>query len=144
MRPKKTVLCVGPCEFRLSRQAFVLETHGYRVLRATTAAGALKVIAEREVRPDVLVTEYELDDFSGNRLAEDAKLMSPDLPVLVISHMMVTFDNATSANRFLPKMHCDAATVLDSIRILASRRPGPKKTLTTPIYKPEAEETAVA
>lgn len=147
MRPKKVVLFVSANKQRLSCLAFVLETRGFRVLRAQDAREAIDVMVASGFGYsclELLVTEYELPLVDGDRLTQLAKELYPDLPVLLMSYTLLGFDQPHSADFFLPKGCTDAATVVERVRILTARKRGPKKQLTPPVFLPATEERVVA
>lgn len=130
MRPKKTVLYVGANEARLSCQTFLLETRGYRAVAAESGAEAVKILGEMRLGTvDVLVTELELPDISGDELARRAKLMHPGLPVLLLSYQLCGYDHELFADAFLPRGCHEPAVLLERIRAMAARKRGPKKAM---------------
>lgn len=133
MRPRKTILCVEDNEQALSVRKFMLETRGYRVLAMTTAVAALEHL--RAAVPgtiDLLMADLMLSGMGGNELVQRAKQLHPTMPTLIISGMVTNFDRAASADAFLPKGACNAAEVLDRIRLLVARKRGPKKQSAVP------------
>jgi CheY-like chemotaxis protein len=57
---------------------------GYKVVEATSAEDALKLVAEG-LEPDVLVTDHLMPGMTGVELARNLRLARPELPVLLIS-----------------------------------------------------------
>ena len=128
MRPRKTILCVEDNEQILSVRKFMLETRGYRVLAATNASAALEYLeAALPGSIDLLLSDVVLPGMDGNELARRAKLMHPTLPTLLVSGMVTNFDRGAQADAFLPKGACNAAEMLDRIRVMVARKRGPKK-----------------
>jgi two-component system response regulator CpxR len=128
MRPRKTILCVEDNEQILSIRKFLLETRGYRVLSAGSAAEALEFL--QGALPgsiDLLLSDLILPQMDGNELARRAKQIHACLPVLIVSGTVTSFDRAVFADAFLPKGACAPAELLDRIRILVARKRGPKK-----------------
>jgi two-component system response regulator CpxR len=128
MRPRKTILCVEDNEQVLSVRKFLLETRGYRVLPMLSAAEALEYL--KDAMPgsvDLLLTDLILPQMDGNDLIRRAKQIHPGLPTLLISGTVSSFERAAAADAFLPKGACNAAEMLDRIRILVARKRGPKK-----------------
>lgn len=145
MRPKKVVLCVDCCEFRLSRRVFLLQTWGYEVLRAESSVGAMEIlVCRRPSSIDVMVCDLLMQDMDGNELTRRAKQIHPSLPVMLVSEVVTHFDRELFADVFLPKGANIPAEVVERVRILAARKRGPKKQLTPPVYMPETEERASA
>lgn len=131
MRPKKIVLCVDDNEAVLSQRCFLLETHGYRTLRAATPEVALGLVAAAEAYGPgsiaLLLTDLVMPGMDGNELARMVKRMRPSLPVMIASGMVVNYDCATHADAFLPKGAASAAEMLERVKILCARKRGPKK-----------------
>ncbi len=128
MRPRKTILCVEDNEQILSIRKFMLETRGYRVVTAISAAEALDQIhAAAPGAIDLLLSDLIMPQMDGNELARRAKQHNPALPVLLVSGTVTNFDRATAADAFLPKGACTPVELLDRIRLLVARKRGPKK-----------------
>jgi two-component system response regulator CpxR len=128
MRPRKTILCVEDNEQILSVRKFLLETRGYRVLTASTAAEAMEHLqAASPGSIDLLLSDLILPQMDGNELVRRAKQIHPFLPALLVSGTVTSFDRAAAADAFLPKGGCTPAEMLDRIRILVARKRGPKK-----------------
>ena len=128
MRPRKKILLVDNNEQVLSVRKFMLETRGYRVITATTSAGALEQVeAALPGSIDLLLADIILPGMDGNELVRRAKQMQPALPALLVSAAVSNFDRASAADAFLPKGACSTAEMLDRIRVLVARKRGPKK-----------------
>ncbi len=143
MRPRKTILMVEDNEQLLSIRKFLLETRGYRVLAAGSAAAALEHLeAALPGSIDLLISDLMLPQMDGNELVRRAKQLHPLLPTLLVSGTVTAFDRAAAADAFLPKGACTPVEMLDRIRILVARKRGPKKQV-QPVSMP-AEALAVA
>lgn len=128
MRPRKTIICVDDNEQVLSVRKFLLETRGYRVLAFREGAHALEYL--REALPgsvDLLLADLLLPGMDGNTVVQRAKELHPCLPTLVVSGTVTNFDRAVAADAFLPKGASTPAELLDRIRVLVTRKRGPKK-----------------
>lgn len=133
MRPRKTILCVESNEQALSIRKFMLETRGYRVVGMTTAASALEHLENTlPGTVDLLLADLMMPGMDGNELVRRAKQLHPALPTMLISGMVSNFDRAAAADAFLPKGSCNAAEMLDRIRLLVARKRGPKKQMAVP------------
>jgi CheY-like chemotaxis protein len=134
MRPRKTIVCVEDNEQVLSVRKFLLETRGYRVLAMASGAEALDYL--RGAMPgsvDLLLADLIMPQMDGNELVRRAKQMHPAMPTLLVSGTVSNFDRAAAADAFLPKGACTAAEMLDRIRIMVTRKRGPKKQLAVPV-----------
>lgn len=137
MRPKKNILCVDDNEQVLSVRTFLLETRGYRV---TALASPHEAIAHLENSLpgsiDLLLCDLVMPQMDGNELVRRAKQLHPSLPAMIVSGTVSAFERATRADVFLPKGACSPAEMLERIRILVTRKRGPKKAVPPP--PPEA------
>lgn len=128
MRPRKLILCVEDNEQILSVRKFMLETRGYRVLALTKPQAALEYIeGALPGSIDLLLADIVLPGMDGNELVRRAKQLHPGLPALLVSAMVSNFDRAAAADAFLPKGASSPAEMLDRIRVLVTRKRGPKK-----------------
>ena len=106
----------------------MLETRGYRVVAFTNAHAALEHIENAMPGSlDLLLADLLLPGMDGNELVRRAKRLHPCLPTLLISGMVSNYDRAGNADAFLPKGACTPAEMLDRIRVLVTRKRGPKK-----------------
>jgi two-component system, OmpR family, response regulator CpxR len=128
MRPRKTIVCVDDNEQVLSVRKFMLETRGYRVLAFGGSTAALEHL--QTAMPgsiDLLLADVVMPGMDGNELVRRAKQLHPGLPALLISGMVSNYDRGAAADAFLPKGSCTPAEMLDRIRVLVTRKRGPKK-----------------
>lgn len=125
MRPKKTILCVDDNEQALSVRKFMLETRGYRVLAALDGETALELFRQGGI--DLVLTDLVMPRLDGNELVRRMKELAPEVPALIISGSVKTFERANRADAFLPKGACTPQEVLERIRIMATRKRGPKR-----------------
>jgi len=125
MRPRKTILCVDDNEQALSVRKFMLETRGYRVLTAHTAAEALELFAAGNV--DLVLSDLIMPQMDGNELVRRMKSMAPEVPTIILSGSVKNFERASSADAFLPKGACTPLEVLEPIRLMIARKRGPRK-----------------
>lgn len=128
MRPRKTILCVEHNEQVLSIRKFLLETRGYRVMAVTTGQEALEILREAPMGSiDLLLCELLLPQMDGNETVRRAKQLHPLLPALLVSATVTSFERASAADAFLPKGVFTPAEMIERIRILVTRKRGPKK-----------------
>ena len=106
----------------------MLETRGYRVIAMSNAHTALEHLEMAMPGSiDLLLADLLLPGMDGNELIRRAKRLHPSLPTLLVSGMVSNYDRAAAADAFLPKGACNAAEMLDRIRVLVTRKRGPKK-----------------
>jgi CheY-like chemotaxis protein len=76
-----TVRAVDDDELVLMNTVTMLEDLGYRVIEARSGAEALSQLGERAV--DLMITDQIMPRMSGTELAEAARRLRPDLPVIL-------------------------------------------------------------
>jgi CheY-like chemotaxis protein len=131
MRPKKTILCVDDNEQLLSVRTFLLETRGYRVVAVPTAQQALEFVEQSLPGSiDLLLCDLLMPQMDGNELVRRAKQLHPCLPSMIVSGTVNAFDRAVHADVFLPKGAGSPAEMIERIRVLVTRKRGPKKAVT--------------
>jgi two-component system, OmpR family, response regulator CpxR len=145
MRPKKTILCVDDNEQILSVRSFLLDTRGYRVVSFTSPAEALDYIAHAaQGSIDLLLTDLLMPQMDGNELVRRAKQAHPALPAMIVSGTVTAFDRAGRADAFLPKGAGSASELLERVRILVTRKRGPKKQHLPAHQEEPAMQSAIA
>lgn len=87
----KVVLLVDDQKLIRLGATAMLEDAGYEVIEAESAAQALSLL-ESGKPLDVLVTDYAMPGMSGAALARAARILRPDLPVLLITGYSVEDD----------------------------------------------------
>jgi two-component system response regulator CpxR len=131
MRPKKTILYVEDNEQLLSVKKVILETRGYRVLSASTAAEALEMFGRSNV--DLVVSDLLMPDCDGRQLLRQIKNVSPATPCILFSGKVAVFTHEDMpADVFLPKGIFAPTELLERIRLLLVRKRGPKRTIQPP------------
>jgi PAS domain S-box-containing protein len=76
-----TVLAVDDDELVLTNTAAMLEDLGHRVIVASSAEAALKMLARSQV--DLVITDYAMPRVTGLALAHEIEARYPDLPVVL-------------------------------------------------------------
>ena len=139
MRPKKTILCVDNNEQVLSVRTFLLETRGYRIIAVKNALEALEIL-ERSLPGtlDLVLCDLLMPQMDGNELVRRAKQLHPGLPAMIVSGTVNAFDRALHADVFLPKGASSPAEMIERIRVLVTRKRGPKKAVTPTASQPTA------
>src|SRR6202012_797905 len=95
VRPKKVILCVDDNERDLSIRAFVLESHGYKVVRAGTCDQALDILRVGGI--DLVLSDLVLPRMDGNELIRQMKQINPEVPTILFSAQVTSFDRARYA-----------------------------------------------
>jgi CheY-like chemotaxis protein len=144
MRPKKTILCVDDNEQVLSVRTFFLETRGYRVIAFANPQDALDTIANSLPGSiDLLLCDLIMPQMDGNDLVRRAKQLHPCLPAMIVSGTVASYDRAGRADVFLPKGACSPAEMLERIRVLVTRKRGPRK-MSLPMPEPHSYHATVS
>jgi len=143
MRPRKVILCVDDNEQALSVRKFLLETRGYRVITALSSEEALDIFHHGGI--DLVLSDLLMPQMDGNELVRRMKEITPEVPMILVSGTVKSFDRANRADAFLPKGACTPLEMLERIRIMIARKRGPKKVLRPYHEAPEHEHpTAIA
>lgn len=132
MRPKKVILCVDNNEQPLAVRKFLLETRGYRVEEALSAASALERLEQGGI--DLVLSELIMPQMDGNEMIRRMKQMAPEVPMMLVSGTVKNFERASYADAFLPKGAASPAELIDRIRVLIARKRGPKKAVQRPAF----------
>ena len=125
MKPKKTILCVDDNEQSLSIRKVLLETRGYRVIACSNGQDALLVFRQGGI--DLVLTDLVMPGVDGAKLIEEVKAISPSMPTLLVSGRVRAYERETLADVFLPKGVYAPAELLEQLRLLLIRKPGPKR-----------------
>ena len=132
MRPKKVILLVDANEQSLSVRKFMLETRGYRVVEAPSAAMALERFADGGI--DLVLSDLLLPGMDGNEMVRRMKAESPETPALLLSATVKDFARAEAADAFLPKGAVTPSEMMERIRVLLVRKRGPKRAQPAPAH----------
>jgi two-component system, OmpR family, response regulator CpxR len=128
MRPKKTILCVDDNEQVLAVRKFLLETRGgYRVVAAGNAKDAVDRFRLGGI--DLVLSDLLMPLMDGNEMVRLMKEIAPEIPMILISGSVKTFDHTNRADAFLPKGSSTPIEMLERIRQMIARKRGPKKSL---------------
>lgn len=134
MRPKKTILCVDDNEQALAVRKFLLETRGgYRVVAASSGRDAVDEFRRGGI--DLVLSDLVMPQMNGNELVRRLKEIAPEIPMILISGSVKTFDHGNRADAFLPKGSATPGEMLERIRVMIARKRGPRKHL-RPLYEP--------
>ncbi len=130
MKPKRTILCVDENEQSLSQRKIVLETRGYRVAAFSRGEDAWQRFLEGGV--DLIIADMAMRGLDGAQLIAKIKEASPTTPAILIANRVRTFDHDSPADVFLTKGMYSPADLLERVRLLVTRRRGPKRTQQRP------------
>lgn len=126
MRPKRVILCMDSDETYLSHRVFLMRTHGFAVLEATTGRAALHLLADRVGAIYVLVTDAHVADMATSELLRAAVAMHPELRTIITNRTMSIHAADQVADAFLPMGACSSAELMERVRMFCARKRGPK------------------
>lgn len=136
MRPKKVILCVIADDVVLSVLAYTLRTNGYRVLCAGTPAVAVELFSDNPV--DLVLAEFCLPEMDGNLLIEQLKLTARHIPMILLGDLK-KFEGVYAADLFLESSTISSLEMLERIKVLSTRKRGPRKGSTRILFEPVPE-----
>jgi two-component system, OmpR family, response regulator CpxR len=129
MRPKKVILLVDSDEVRASTVAFMLTTNGYRVVHAYHAHMATVIAAGTMF--DVFLSRSTLNYVkaaqSGYDLAVELKRIAPFVPLALILSKGDVAREFHEADRLIPGETLSSTDLLDHVKILTTRKRGPRR-----------------
>ena len=79
----KTVLCVDDEKVGLRVRKIMLESHGFKVLTASSGVQGLAVFDENQV--DLVVLDYYMPGLNGGEVAAEMRRRRPQVPIIFLS-----------------------------------------------------------
>jgi DNA-binding response OmpR family regulator len=126
LRPKKVILCIGADEQLLSQRAFLLETHGYRVVKAESAKRGEDILRQvPESSLDLVIVHAPIEN--ALPLLRAAFVLHPFTRTMVTSDFVGYDSNLAHAQTYMPKGTWSAAELLERVHIMVARKRGPTK-----------------
>ena len=114
--PMATILCIDDEANILHTRRLLLESEGYEVLEATTAAEGLRLLKSAQV--DLVVLDYWMPGMNGMAAAREIKNMAPTLPVIMLSGLWeLPGESVGIANRWILKGY-STKELLEAIKAL--------------------------
>jgi CheY-like chemotaxis protein len=104
--PARHVMVVDDEPMVLDLADSILSPAGYRVSLYRDPTEALEVLQQAGTPPDLLVTDYAMDQMTGLELVEQSRQIHPRLKILMVSGTVtesVFQDSTVKPDRFLPK-----------------------------------------
>jgi two-component system response regulator CpxR len=130
MKPKRTILCVDEDERSLSVRKVMLETRGYRVVVCSEPGRAVDLMRAGGI--DLVLADLMMLKLSSAKLIDQLKAISPGTPAIVFSGAANHCPDEILADVFLSKANCNAAQLLEHIRVALVRKRGPKPAVVPP------------
>ena len=112
----RTILCPDDHLVGLATCKALLEEAGYRVYAASSGNEALRMFATEHI--DLVITEYWLPDIPEVRIAMLMKLMSPDIPVLILSELAEDHEFMGFADALVSKKETPSALLATVAKLL--------------------------
>jgi two-component system, OmpR family, response regulator CpxR len=124
MKPKRTILCVDEDERSLSIHKVMLETRGYRVVACSNPDLAVNAMLAGGI--DLVLADLPMPKPEGVNLVDRLKAISPATPAIVFKGAAGACPDGMLADMLLSRSNCNAAQLLDHIRMALVRKRGPK------------------
>jgi PAS domain S-box-containing protein len=117
-----TVLLVDDEELVRTGTAHMLQEFGYTVIQAGSGSEALVVLRQNSGRIDALVSDFLMPGMNGASLAEEARALVPELPVLLITGYSNIAEGPGADLPRLTKPFRQAELASQVARVIAARR----------------------
>ncbi|KAA6459599.1 response regulator [Acidobacteria bacterium AB60] len=142
MRPKKIVLCVNDNESELSVLCFLLVTNGFRPVPATSGREAIGIFSETAV--DMVISDFSMPEMNGDALVLSLKQIVPYIPMVILGDPGTIGDRLHAADAVLNKKSVSSEEILSRVKLMCSRKRGPRKGTPRPPRKEPGIVTAEA
>ncbi|MGA2688810.1 MAG: response regulator [Candidatus Korobacteraceae bacterium] len=98
----KTVLCVDDEKIGLRVRKILLESHGFKVLTASSGLQGLTLLDNHHV--DLVVLDYYMPGLNGGQVAAEIRRRSPGVPIIFLSaYFSLPPADLELANAFITK-----------------------------------------
>lgn len=98
----KTVLCVDDEKIGLRVRRILLESHGFKVLTASSGAQGLEVFDKNDI--DLVVLDYYMPGLNGGQVAAEMRRRRPSVPIIFLSaYFSLPPTDLELANAFITK-----------------------------------------
>jgi len=98
----KTVLCVDDEKIGLRVRKILLESHGFKVLTASSGPQGLALLDNHHV--DLVVLDYYMPGLNGGQVAAEIRRRSPGVPIIFLSaYFSLPPADLELANAFITK-----------------------------------------
>ena len=140
MRPRKRILCVDSDEDDLGVLTFMLETNGFRALKATCLSEAAAVLLKNGAELMIVSAATRIDD--ALLAVKTMKGICPHTPLILLCHRGDLGDKFHLADMAISRS-CSSAELLERIKIITARKRGPRKRPLPALPTPEVVAVAV-
>jgi hypothetical protein len=121
-RPAKKILLVGDDEEKASVLRYLLVTQCFRVTLAGGAIAAEYLLLEMQF--DLLLLLHPLA--GAAELLKRAKRIAPHTPTLAVSDREAFLPADWVVDSSLCRGRCSSAAILERVKVMVARRPGPR------------------
>ncbi len=98
----KTVLCVDDEKVGLRVRKILLESHGFKVLIASSGEQGLQLFEKHHV--DLVVLDYYMPQLNGGDVAAEMRRLRPEVPIIFLSaYFSLPSSHLELANAFITK-----------------------------------------
>ncbi len=98
----KTVLCVDDEKVGLRVRKIMLESHGFKVLTASSGLQALAMVDQNDI--DLVVLDYYMPGLHGGQVAAELRRRRPNVPIIFLSaYFSLPPADLELANAFITK-----------------------------------------
>jgi CheY-like chemotaxis protein len=98
----KTVLCVDDEKVGLRVRKILLESHGFKVLTASSGLQGLSMFDEHDI--DLVVLDYYMPGLNGGQVAAEMRRRRPQVPIIFLSaYFSLPPADLELANAFITK-----------------------------------------
>ena len=124
MRPKKVILLVGADEVGQSVLSYILVTHAYKVVQATSGEQAIELFTSMQV--DLVLADVDMHGMNGVELARKLKAIAEHIPIILLGDLEKMADGFPYAYTLLNKNTVSSAELLYRVKLLSVGKKGPK------------------
>jgi CheY-like chemotaxis protein len=117
---KAAILCVDDEDTPRTLRKLVLQKQGYEVVAVSSGKEALAIFATRHF--DLVLTDQMMPGMMGTELARQVKLITPSMPVVIISGVNELPADASYADRFISKIEGPEALFNGIAEVLSNHR----------------------
>ena len=142
MRPRKRVLCLDSDEDDLGVLTFLLETSGFRAIKATCISEAANVLLREPVEMVIVSAATRIDDAIVS--VKILKGIYSEIPLALLCNKRDLSEKFHLADMAISRVDCSSAELLERIRILTVRKRGPKKIMVPVVPAPDVLPLSVA
>ncbi len=114
------VLCVDDQEAPLRIRELILARAGYKVLTATCGEDALELFRKNQI--DLVISDHLLPGRSGCQVAQEMKLLKPEVPIILLSGLPEPPEGIEHADLFIVKGMTTSDFLATIAKLLSTRK----------------------